>query len=75
MPPHLRDGHYSGAQKLGNAVGYKYAHDHPDGVVPQQYPPDELVGTDYYQPTGRGFERELVSRVDKLRAIIRRARR
>jgi putative ATPase len=56
-------------------VGYKYAHDHPDGVVPQQYPPDELVGTDYYQPTGRGFERELVSRVDKLRAIIRRARR
>ncbi|OBF32609.1 AAA family ATPase [Mycolicibacterium peregrinum] len=75
VPPHLRDGHYSGAQKLGNAVGYKYAHDHPDGVVPQQYPPDGLVGTDYYQPTGRGFERELVTRVDKLRAIIRRARR
>ncbi|MED5815394.1 replication-associated recombination protein A [Mycolicibacterium sp. 050232] len=75
VPPHLRDGHYSGAQKLGNAVGYKYAHDHPDGVVPQQYPPDELVGVDYYRPTGRGFERELVSRVDKLRAIIRRARR
>lgn len=75
VPPHLRDGHYSGAQKLGNAVGYKYAHDHPDGVVPQQYPPDELVGTDYYQPTGRGFERELTTRVDKLRAIIRRIRR
>ncbi|OBG83948.1 AAA family ATPase [Mycobacterium sp. E802] len=75
VPPHLRDGHYSGAQKLGNAVGYKYAHDHPDGVVPQQYPPDELVGVDYYQPTGRGFERELLSRVDKLRAIIRRIRR
>lgn len=75
VPPHLRDGHYSGAQKLGNAVGYKYAHDHPDGVVPQQYPPDELVGVDYYQPTGRGFERELTTRVDKLRAIIRRIRR
>ncbi|MUL84408.1 MULTISPECIES: replication-associated recombination protein A [unclassified Mycolicibacterium] len=75
VPPHLRDGHYSGAQKLGNAVGYKYAHDHPDGVVPQQYPPDDLVGVDYYKPTGRGFERELATRVDKLRAIIRRARR
>ncbi|WP_135454088.1 replication-associated recombination protein A [Mycobacterium sp. DL99] len=74
VPPQLRDGHYSGAQKLGNAVGYKYAHDHPDGVVPQQYPPDDLVGVDYYQPTGRGFERELVTRVDKLRAIIRRRR-
>lgn len=75
VPPHLRDGHYSGAQKLGNAVGYKYAHDHPDGVVPQQYSPDDLVGVDYYQPSGRGFERELVTRVDKLRAIIRRIRR
>ncbi|WNG89846.1 replication-associated recombination protein A [Mycobacterium sp. ITM-2016-00317] len=74
VPAHLRDGHYSGAQKLGNAVGYKYAHDSADGVVPQQYPPDELVGVDYYRPTGRGAEREISTRVDKLRAIIRRRR-
>jgi putative ATPase len=26
VPAHLRDGHYSGASKLGNAIGYKYAH-------------------------------------------------
>ena len=25
VPAHLRDGHYSGAEKLGNAIGYKYA--------------------------------------------------
>lgn len=74
VPPHLRDGHYSGAQKLGNAVGYRYSHDHPDGVVAQQYPPDELVGVDYYQPTARGVEREISTRLDKLRAIIRRKR-
>ena len=74
VPPHLRDGHYSGAQQLGNAVGYRYAHDHPDGVVPQQYPPDELVDVEYYMPTGRGFERELATRVEKLRAIVRRKR-
>lgn len=72
VPAHLRDGHYSGAQALGNAVGYRYAHDHPDGVVPQQYPPDELVGTDYYQPSARGVEREIGGRLQKLRAIIRR---
>ena len=59
VPAHLRDGHYSGAEKLGNAIGYKYAHDDPDGVVPQQYPPDELVGVDYYQPTSHGAEREI----------------
>ncbi|ORV71535.1 replication-associated recombination protein A [Mycolicibacter hiberniae] len=72
VPPHLRDGHYTGAQSLGNAVGYRYAHDHPDGVVPQQYPPDDLVGVDYYQPTGRGAEREISGRLARLRAIIRR---
>ena len=74
VPPHLRDGHYSGAAALGNAQGYKYPHDDPDGVVPQQYPPDELVGVDYYRPTGRGAERDIGARLEKLRAIIRRKR-
>jgi putative ATPase len=71
VPSHLRDGHYSGAAALGNAQGYKYSHDNPDGVVAQQYPPDELVGVDYYRPTGRGGEREMAGRLDRLRAIIR----
>ncbi|BBY61367.1 replication-associated recombination protein A [Mycolicibacterium sarraceniae] len=74
VPAHLRDGHYAGAAKLGNAVGYRYPHDDPDGVVPQQYPPDEVVGVDYYTPTTHGAEREIASRLDKLRAIIRRRR-
>ncbi|CAN5407594.1 replication-associated recombination protein A [soil metagenome] len=72
VPPHLRDGHYSGAAALGNAQGYKYSHDSPDGVVPQQYPPDGLVGVDYYQPAGRGAERDIAARIERLRAIIRR---
>ena len=74
VPAHLRDGHYSGAAKLGHAQGYRYPHDDPDGVVPQQYPPDEVVGIDYYRPTGRGAEREIGGRLAKLRAIIRRMR-
>jgi putative ATPase len=74
VPAHLRDGHYSGAAKLGNAIGYRYAHDDPDGVVAQQYPPDELVGVDYYRPTTHGNEREIAGRLEKLRAIIRRNR-
>ena len=71
VPAHLRDGHYSGAAALGNAQGYKYSHDDPDGVVAQQYPPDELVGVDYYRPTEHGAERQIASRLDRLRAIIR----
>ncbi len=74
VPAHLRDGHYSGAARLGNAQGYRYPHDDPDGVVPQQYPPNEIVGVDYYKPTGHGAEREIATRLEKLRAIIRRSR-
>jgi putative ATPase len=71
VPAHLRDGHYSGAAALGNAQGYKYSHDDPDGVVAQQYPPDELVGVDYYRPTDHGAESQIAKRLDRLRAIIR----
>jgi putative ATPase len=74
VPPHLRDGHYSGAAALGNAQGYSYPHDDPDGIVPQQYAPDELVGVDYYLPTTHGAEREIAGRLDRLRAILRRKR-
>ncbi len=74
VPTHLRDGHYSGAEALGHAVGYKYSHDDPDGVVAQQYPPDDLVGVDYYKPTGHGNEREISNRLERLRAIIRKKR-
>jgi putative ATPase len=71
VPAHLRDGHYAGAAKLGNAQGYRYPHDVPDGVLTQQYPPDDLVGRDYYQPTPRGAERVLSERLPRLRRVIR----
>jgi putative ATPase len=75
VPAALRDGHYSGAARLGHAQGYRYPHDDPDGIVPQQYPPDDLAGVDYYRPTTHGAEREIAGRLEKLRAIIRRPRR
>jgi putative ATPase len=71
VPAHLRDGHYAGAARLGNAQGYRYPHDVPDGVLPQQYPPDELVGRDYYRPTQRGAERVVAERLPRLRRVVR----
>jgi putative ATPase len=67
----LRDAHYPGAKSLGHGKGYRYAHDSPFGVVEQQYLPDELVGTTYYEPTTNGNERDVAVRLEKLRAIIR----
>jgi putative ATPase len=71
VPAHLRDGHYAGAAKLGNAQGYRYPHDVPEGVLTQQYAPDDLVGRDYYEPTGRGAERAVAERLPRLRRVIR----
>jgi putative ATPase len=74
VPPGLRDAHYAGARKLGHGTSYSYPHDAPDGIVPQQYPPDALVGRDYYRPTSRGAEGPIAARLGKLRAIVRRSR-
>ena len=71
VPLHLRDAHYAGAKRLGHGKGYRYAHDGEHGVVEQQYPPDELVGRDYYLPTGNGFERDTAARVERLRKRVR----
>jgi len=71
VPPHLRDAHYPGAQKLGHGTNYRYSHDSDFGVVAQQYLPDELVGTEYYAPTSHGNERDVAARLERLRAIIR----
>lgn len=72
VPPHLRDAHYSGAQRLGHGREYVYAHDQPHHVAAQQYPPDDLVGVDYYTPSDNGNERTVAERLNRLRAITRR---
>ena len=71
VPPHLRYGRYAGAKAMGNGVGYRYPHAAPEAVLAQQYPPEGLVGKDYYRPSGQGGERALQERVHKLRHIIR----
>ena len=71
IPTHLRDSHYPGAKQLGHGKGYVYSHDEPHAIARQQYPPDDLVGRDYYKPNGNGAEREISARLDRLRKIIR----
>ncbi|MCG2624631.1 replication-associated recombination protein A [Arthrobacter sp. I2-34] len=71
IPAHLRDAHYPGAKQLGHGKGYVYSHDEPHGIARQQYPPDDLVGRDYYEPTANGTEREIGARLARLRQIVR----
>ena len=59
VPPHLQDSHYSGAAQLGRGKGYQYVHDYPGHYVRQQYLPDELAGTKFFEPGDNGYEKEL----------------
>ena len=70
-PDYLRDAHYSGAKQLGRGVGYRYAHDEPDGVGSQQLLPEGLEDARFYAPTDRGFETELARRLEVLRERFR----
>jgi len=71
VPEHLRDGHYSGAKKLGHGVGYEYAHDGKDHFVAQDY---LGAGKIYYEPTEQGVEKKIKERVEKWRAEFSRLR-
>lgn len=57
VPTHLQDAHYKGSAKLGHGVGYKYAHSFPNHYVEQQYLPDEILGTKFYEPSDMGYEK------------------
>jgi len=66
VPTHLRDGSYKGASKLGHGVGYNYPHDNPEGYLPQQYRPEEVMDSVYYRPTSHGHEAEIGERMVRL---------
>ncbi len=65
VPARLRGTGYQGAAALGHGSGYRYPHDDPRGFVEATYLPDELAGRRYYEPSARGFEREIAERLAK----------
>ncbi len=71
VPGHLRDAHYKGAAKIGHGEGYQYAHDHPGGVVRQQYAPDAVDGREYYRPTRHGAEARFTEVLARIRSVLR----
>ncbi len=59
VPMHLQDSHYPGAKKLGHGEGYKYPHSYPEHYVEQEYLPEKIRGTRYYEPGTEGEERRM----------------
>jgi putative ATPase len=72
VPQALRGAGYSGAQRLGHGVDYKYAHDFPDHFVAQDY---LGAARRYYQATEQGAEKKIKERLEKWRAQIEALRK
>ena len=58
-----------GSKRFGGGEGYLYAHDYPEGYVPQAYLPEGRV---YYVPSDHGTERRIKERLDHWRSLFDR---
>ena len=72
MPPkHILNAPTRLMKDLGYGKGYNYDHDTAEGFSGQNYFPDGMARERFYQPVERGFEREILKRIeywDRLRA-------
>ncbi len=67
VPMHLRNAPVKGMADQGYGVGYKYAHDYPGNIVKQEFFPDEMKGTIYYEPTSNGYESKIREWLERFR--------
>jgi len=70
VPLHIRNAPTRLMKDLDYGKGYRYAHDHEDGLVLQEHLPPELAGRTYYNPTNRGYEAVIKDRLVKWRRIL-----
>jgi putative ATPase len=74
VPLHLRNAPTRLMKQLDYGKGYRYAHDEADGVSDMDCLPENLQGRTFYQPTDRGFEKEIKRRLDGWKEIKRKRR-
>lgn len=65
MPPaHILNAPTRLMKELGYGAGYAYDHEAEEAFSGQNYFPDGMPRQQFYQPRGRGFEREIAKRLD-----------
>lgn len=70
VPMHLRNAVTTGMKDLGYGKGYKYAHDYPGNIVKQEFLPEEMRGTVYYNPTANGYEAKIKEWLERWRGYL-----
>ena len=63
VPNPLKDANRD-KEGLGHGDGYKYPHAFRDHYTPQQYLPDQMQGTYFYEPGPLGYEKEITERLN-----------
>ena len=63
VPMHIRNAPTPLMKDLGYNAGYQYAHSVPEAYIPQEYLPEELRGSVFYEPGPYGFEKEVAKRL------------
>jgi putative ATPase len=70
VPAHLRNAPTALMKNLGHGLGYRYAHDEPNGYAAgQSYWPDAISPPGWYQPVDRGLESSIAQKLAQLRAL------
>jgi len=72
VPTHLQDSNRDAAA-LGHGQGYIYPHMYEEHFTPQQYLPEELLGTYFYKPSSVGYEVQVADRLARWREAQRKA--
>ena len=73
VPLHIRNAPTKLMKELGYNAGYQYAHDAPEAYIPQEYLPDALRGSRFYEPGPFGFEKEIAKRLAWWEELRKRA--
>jgi putative ATPase len=67
VPLHIRNAPTKLMKSLNYGEGYDYPHNHDEGyAVGVQYLPDKLKGRVFYEPSERGYEKNIRERMDIL---------
>ncbi len=80
VPNPLKDANRD-KEGLGHGKGYKYPHAYREHYTPQQYLPDGMQGTYFYEPSGQGYEQDVAERLSRWRErdadeeVVKRAQR
>ena len=65
MPPmHILNAPTRLMKEIGYGKGYDYDHDTPDAFSGQNYFPDGMTRRQFYRPAERGFERDILKRIE-----------